>query len=345
MKEPSLKGLATGIGSLPLVDAEKAVDLVLKYLPEIPFWPQLPKKDPREGMTTQFSQNLPLLKLTSEGLVFNPENKEKQLELFYERIISSDTDYFGLSPEYASGFWEFYKRLKKIDLSGIKFIKCHITGPFTFAASLTDENGSSWMNDPVLFEVVQKGLLLKAKWQIDKLKEFKKPLILFLDEPYLGCFGSAYTPLNREQVVCALEDFSISLKEDGLKIGIHCCGNTDWSIFTETKGIDIINFDAFGFAEKVFLYAPQLKEFFKRGGLLCWGIIPTQDFDSETDVEFLFSHLQKGIEILTKKGLDIAVIKEQMLLSPSCGLGTLSAEKAEGILTTLKQLSYKVNAL
>ena len=51
----NLKGLATGIGSLPLTNVQATLDLILRYLPVAPFWPQLPKCDQREGMLAQFS--------------------------------------------------------------------------------------------------------------------------------------------------------------------------------------------------------------------------------------------------------------------------------------------------
>ncbi|MCM8789956.1 MAG: hypothetical protein NC916_02940, partial [Candidatus Omnitrophica bacterium] len=82
----NLKGLATGIGSLPHKDADEALDLIFKYFPAIPFWPQLPNRDIREGMVAQFSENLPCLKITSHGLTYEPQNKEREWEDFYEKI-------------------------------------------------------------------------------------------------------------------------------------------------------------------------------------------------------------------------------------------------------------------
>jgi preprotein translocase subunit SecD len=38
-------------------DADEALDLIFKYVPDIPFWPQLPRRDVREGMVAQFSEN------------------------------------------------------------------------------------------------------------------------------------------------------------------------------------------------------------------------------------------------------------------------------------------------
>ncbi|MBF8251580.1 MAG: methionine synthase [Deltaproteobacteria bacterium] len=54
--------LATGIGSLPVLDPEEAVSLVLEYLPEIPIWPQLPQRGPVEGMVWQYSEGMPRIR-------------------------------------------------------------------------------------------------------------------------------------------------------------------------------------------------------------------------------------------------------------------------------------------
>ena len=44
----------------------------------------------------------------------------------------------------------------------------------------------------------------------------------------------------------------------GLK-GVHCCGNTDWSILLKTK-MDILNFDAYAYAQSVALYPDEIKK-------------------------------------------------------------------------------------
>ena len=89
-----IKGLATGIGSLPYKDYSEALDLVFQYCPEIPFWPQLPKKDVREGMMAQFSQNLPCLKVSADGVYFDCRARDEELETFYEQIRDNQPAYF-----------------------------------------------------------------------------------------------------------------------------------------------------------------------------------------------------------------------------------------------------------
>jgi methionine synthase II (cobalamin-independent) len=338
----TLKGLATGIGSMPQKDADAALDLIFKYLPNIPFWPQLPKRDVREGMVAQFAEKFPCIKVTNDGILFDARAVDKELEIFYERIIAGDADYFRIRRDFALGLYSFYERLKKADLKQIDFIKCQLTGPFTFAASINDNKGAALLHDEVLMQAILKGLTMKALWQINLFKEFDKKIILFIDEPYLGCFGSAYTPINREQVIKGLTELANALKSEDVLLGVHCCGNTDWSIFTDVETIDIISFDAFDFSERLILYADNLKGFFKRGGLLCWGIVPTQKFTDKMNKNLLIKKMESGIGALEKKGLERNLLLNNLLVSPSCGLATLDTDKSEKIFRLLQGISSDI---
>ena len=335
----NLKGLATGVGSLPLVDAQKAVELIFRCVPEARFWPQLPKIDLRESMITQFSENLPGLKVDASGLHFAARDKEKALESIYEKFIAVDLDYFKISPEFSRGLHAFYERLNNANLSGMEFIKCQVTGPFTFCAGINDLDGNSILNDKVFMQAMIKGLSMKALWQLDLFKKFGKRIIMFFDEPYLSAVGSAYTPVNRNDVIDVFSELTDSLRSQGCLIGIHCCGNTDWSMLTDAEGIDIINLDAFNFQERFVLYADNLNSFLNKGGIICWGIIPTQDFNTSQTPEVLAQKIKSGLDILVKKGIDRNLLLERLMISPACGLGALDTQKAEGILNLLNQTS------
>jgi len=334
-----LKGLATGVGSLPFQDAQKAVDLIFRYFPCAPFWPQLPKRDMREGMIAQFSENLPGLKFDGQTLRFIAQDKEKELELFYERFIAQDLAYFQISPSFAKGLYAFYQRVKDADLSGVKFIKCQVTGPFTFCSGINDRSGNSILYDKVLMQAMATGLSMKALWQLDLFKRFGKKMIMFFDEPYLSCVGSAYTPVNRNEVIGVFSELADRIKVKGCLVGIHCCGNTDWSMLMDADCIDIINFDAFDFQERFVLYADNLNSFLKKGGIICWGIVPTQGYSASLRPEELSQKIKTGIDILVKKGIDRQLLLERLMISPACGLGTLDEQKVEGILSLLSQTS------
>lgn len=341
---PELNGLATAIGSLPHKDADTALDLVFKYTPQAPFWPQLPKRDIREGMIAQFTENFSCISPAhpdslSSGVYLRNENG---LEAFYEKIINQDVEYFRITRDYAAGLYAFKERLNSQPdlLKEIRYIKCHVTGPFTFGASLKDENNRAYLHDSVFMQAFIKGLAMKAAWQVKFFSEFGKGIILFIDEPFLGCFGSAYTPLTRENAVSVLQEFTGSIKQAGnVMLGVHCCGNTDWSIFTEVEGIGIINFDAFNFQDRLLLYAGDINKFLKRGGIICWGIVPTQEFNNSEPAGLLAGKILEAIEILAKKGVDKGLLLKNMLISPACGLGSLDSKKADKILERLSETS------
>ena len=123
-------------------------------------------------------------------------------------------------------------------------------------------------------------------------------------------------------------------------IGIHCCGNTDWSMIIET-GVDIINFDAFGYMDYFLLYPKEIVRFLKGGGVIAWGIVPTTNFTGEESVEILYSKLEQGINRLYEWGLDSMTVFENSMLTPACGMGTMEQDFADRALDLLSMLSKK----
>lgn len=333
-----INGLATGIGSLPHKQVQPALDLIFKYTPRIPFWPQLPQRDARERMVIQSSEGLPCLRLQGKDLVFDSSDQESELARFYEHVICADSEYFKISPDFAAGLWQFHRRLGQENLQEVEFIKAQICGPFTFAASINDASGKPLLHDAVFLQAVIEGLALKARWQIGLFKKFAKPIILFFDEPYLSGFGSAFTALERNELIKGLSQFCANIKASPALLGVHCCGNTDWSIFTDTPGIDIISFDAYNFLERILLYADNLGAFFRRGGMLAWGMVPTGDFSSKINTRDLASRLDQALKLLINKGIEEKLLRNRLLLTPSCGLGTLTDGKAEPIFKCLDEL-------
>ena len=321
----------TGIGSIPYIDPKKSVHLVLKYFKQIPFWPQLPQKCFLEGMGTQFSEGLPGLVIDPEQNIFHIDTASGQLDKetarFYEKYLAGDLDAFAISPDYASGFHELVSQIKSKKLKPL-YIKGQITGPLTFGALVTDKDGQAMMHHPLLSDVLIKNLIMKARWQIKKFTELGLKSIIFLDEPYLMGYGSAFIPLSRETVISQLTEVIDAIHKDGALVGIHCCGNTDWAMIMETP-IDILNFDAYGFTDKLALYADKVNEYINRGGVIAWGIVPSIMLDGLPSVKELSAILDKGLAELVKRGVDKERLMNQSILTPSCGLGGLQDAQAE----------------
>jgi methionine synthase II (cobalamin-independent) len=142
-------------------------------------------------------------------------------------------------------------------------------------------------------------------------------------------------------VVAFLEEVFQGIR--GLK-GIHCCGNTDWSVLLSTS-VDILSLDAYNYGESITLYPAEVKRFLKRGGIIAWGIVPnTEQALAEETVNSLLHRLREIMESLCHKGIDYDMLWEQCLVTPSCGLGALSPEGAAKALQLLAALSQKSRA-
>jgi methionine synthase II (cobalamin-independent) len=336
--------IATGIGSLPIVDADSAAALSLRYLAEAPIWPQLPQRDFREHMDVQYSESLPgLVTDETKRRVFFDSSKDltPELEKFFERYLEKDYAFFRISEQYAPGFYSLKRALRKGVPSQARYIKGHITGPLTAGISYKDETGKDIVHNDVLFDAVVKGLAMKAAWQIGELKQFGKPIIIFIDEPAMETLGSAFSAVSAETVSEKLNEIIDTIHEQGGIAGIHCCGNADWPMIFNTK-TDIVNFDAFGYMEKVMLYPGDIKKFLNRGAALAWGVVPTGAFTGEETADQLIAKLDAGMQRLEQEGLDRKTILRQCLITPSCGMGSLTPDKAEAILKLLRDVSDRM---
>jgi methionine synthase II (cobalamin-independent) len=185
-----------------------------------------------------------------------------------------------------------------------------------------------------------KALAMNARWQVRRMRGRAPRTILFIDEPSLSTFGSAYVNLTRERAVTAIDEVVSAAREEGALVGIHCCGNTDWSLLAET-GADIINFDAHAFFEGFALYPRELSAFLARGGSVAFGVVPSAQAAARETADSLAALLQGELERLEESGVDRGLLERRMLITPSCGLSSLSVELAEGVLALAREVSSR----
>ena len=328
-----LSGLPTAIGSLPHTDPWKACSLVAKYLPEIPFWPQLPKRSFLENMYAQYSEGFPGLVIDQDRIYVNlSKGFEKPLEKLYAVYIENNIEAFAIDKLYAAGLYEFIDHRPEHPSA----VKGQITGPITWGMTVTDENRRPVLYDETAADAVVKHLNMKARWQENQLQKLSDNTIVFFDEPYMSSIGSAFVSIQRERLIELLEGAFNGIK--GLK-GIHCCGNTDWSIILATS-VDIISFDAYTYSHTIALYPDAVRAFIESGGILSWGIVPHEEktINNET-IARLLDRLTDGMAGLERKGINRSKIIKQSLLTPACGLGSISEEAAEQVLNLLSELS------
>ena len=345
------KFLATAIGSMPFDDAEYAVDVSLKNLPDAPIWPQLPKFGMNEQMEVQYSEGMPCAVIDREKkrMFFNTaDDYSEAFAVFYEAYMAvaeggDDLSGMAITPEFSRGIYALEKRLKA---EGKKrpVVKVQTTGPCSFALTIVDENKRAIYYNEEFLDVIVKALALKCRWQIRKFAPYAERIICFIDEPILSAFGSStYVSVKRDDVVARINEVVEAVHAEGALAGVHCCGNTEWSILIDA-GVDIVNFDAFGFGETIAMYSDSVKAHLERGGMLAWGVVPTSVAIREQTVDTLVAKLDAVMKHLASKGIDPQLIARQAIITPSCGTGSLDPADALKVFETLCALSAKMKA-
>jgi hypothetical protein len=323
----------TGVGSLPHSDPSEACKVIFECV-EIPFWPQLPHRSFLELMVLQYSEGFPFIRIEGENIRLR-DRDEQSITSFYEAIDSEEG--FPISEEYAAGLYTFIDILKKKKYK-FKAIKGHITGPLTFTLSIIDDKKRPIYFDEEMRQLALELLKGKAKWQIKTLNPYADDVLIFIDEPVLSAIGtSTYIGVDNSEVLRLLSELVAYIKSSGGITGIHCCSKADWSLVLST-GLDVLNFDAYFFCDSITLYPDEIRAFIDNGGIIAWGIVPTTDIIRKLTLQDLIGQLESGLTSLERLDISKEKLRRQVLLTPSCGTGSMELNDALRVFSLLKDL-------
>jgi len=347
--------LATTIGSLPHTDIAVGTELIFESTPEIPAWPQFPRRIFQENMMVQFTEGMPCLVQDGDHIYFNTKAKDftDQLTEFFTQYLAATEDgdpaalnHFAISAQYAAGFTQFIARLQEQTILRVA-LKGQVTGPFTLGTNLLDQDDRCAYYDEQLRDIIVKTVALKAMWQIDRLSSFAQQIIILIDEPSLLNFGSQmFLTVSREDIIGDLNEVAAVIHTQGGLAGVHCEANTDWSLLMESD-LDILVFDAYEHMQAITLYPGDLRIFLERGGSLGWGIVPTLDREAAATetLTSLMARFDDGMEQLVHKGFARDLLLRRALITPSCGTGGVLTEPlAERVLYLLSQMSLNLRS-
>ncbi len=334
--------LTTAMGVMPHTDVDKALNIALSL--DIPYWPQLPNYSYYEDMYVQASENFP-------GIILDLERRTVKFstEKFYEELDNAmsnweNDDFFDVSEKYSV----VYHKFLSLDLSKYIAIRGQMEGPISFGFYVKDENDRPILfNDeirPFMFEFMAK----RVNVQLKRLKEKNKNAFMFIDEPGLQFLFSA---LSGYSDVFAKQDIENLFAMIERPRGIHLCGNPDWD-FLFGFDMDIASIDIHTNQKVIPLYGNSIKNYIERGGIIVWGVVPTnyEPFKNE-NLDSLKELLRKIWDIVIKAGVDREQLLAQSLLSPAtcCLINKDKDKTVNEAFEVLKRLSnelreeYKLN--
>ena len=340
--------LATGVGSLPQTNGEDALDLIWKSVPLAPHWPQLPRLGAESSFVGQY-----LNALIETGVIADVENPKFQVEatdwaermtvfytLYFEAIEGDQQalERFGFSSKGGEGFEVFCRNLERYGTRDAVILKGQLSGSLTLGMQITEKSRRSSYYDDNLRDMLVKNLALHAEWQTKRLKQFGLPVLMMIDDPGLYAFGAAtHVTITREQLIEELNVIVEGILRQGGIAGVHVCAGMDWTLLFDSK-VQVVNFDAYDYMQSMMASAEPLNRFLTRGGILSWGIVPTNPIAWEETAQSLKTRLENNIEELVKRGVDESLLRQQSMLTPSCGTGTLPQEMAEHVYGLLEAL-------
>ncbi len=329
--------LTTAMAVMPHKDVDRALKVALSM--DVPFWPQLPHYNYYEDMYVQASEHFPgiLLDMEKRTLRFS---MEKFISEFEEAMAHFDEpEYFDISDTYSV----VYNRFLELDLSDRPAIRGQLEGPISFGFNVVDEN-----DRPILFDDTVRPFMLefmakRVNIQLTRLKKRNPNAFMFVDEPGLQFLFSAMAGYGDVAARSDMETFFSMIERPR---GVHLCGNPDWD-FLLGQDLDILSMDVYSNGEVFASYAPSIRKFLDRGGIIVWGIVPTnfEPFEEENIVS-LENRLEEIWSVLGKNGIDLEFLLSRSMLSPAtCCLVNPDGEKTvEEAFKMIKQLSERLRA-
>ena len=335
MNVPATAFPVTGLGSIPLVEAATALELVLDHFPEIPFWPQLSHRGPWEDILLQFTAGLPGIRVnpkTRTAAVAADIDRPTELTGYYQAVLDHDLDRFALTQQTAPGFFALLDVIRR-GRPGLERAKGQVVGPVLFCQGVKDAAGRPVIHDEELRTVYAEALGLAGAWQAGELikagPDLGRPLIM-IDDPGFYMLGSAYLPLETQAAVDMLNLTAGPIRRAGALVGVHCCANTDWSALLGSE-VDLISFDAADFGDEFVIYGQATAGFIERGGRLAWGAVPTKNFQGDETAAGLSDRLLDLMNRLVGQGVDPVRLIDQSWITPACGCGGLTVDQTVAI--------------
>jgi hypothetical protein len=148
---------------------------------------------------------------------------------------------------------------------------------------------------------------------------------MFIDEPGLQFLFSALSGYDSAAARTDMEEFLSMIERPR---GIHLCGNPDWD-FLLNQDMDILSLDVYLNGDIFTHYAGSIKRFLDNGGVIVWGLVPTnfEPFETENETS-LTDRLEEIWSILDSKGIDKDYLLSRSLISPAtCCLVNPDGEK------------------
>ncbi|WP_129628350.1 hypothetical protein [Candidatus Oscillochloris fontis] len=314
-------------GGLPHANAQDALALVAATTPDIPAWPALYGRSFRERPLAQAAAGFPGVTIDPayERISVDHAAAEIGLDRLGLAYLRAEPGSGALPTDYAAGLGELLRLLGHGHQA--RALKGEAIGPVSLALQLTDEDDRPLAYDQPLRESLLHHLALRVAWYYEQLSTYVNHVIICLDEPFLDALDLPLCPLARDEGIEMLARLLADMP--GCR-GLAVNGEVDWAELLNLP-VDLVLFDAYEHGAGLIHAASTVANFIERGGLLGWGIVPTDPTALIHEQADLLAHrFDRTVDYLAAaSGLDRRRILDAALITSNQSLATLSVDAAQ----------------
>lgn len=315
-----------GMGSVPFEEGVNACEEIFESW-DLPFWPQYPRRSPRENFVFQFLSFLPGLRVAEEKASLDKAEYLHQSKEYQERLnrAFSEKSFLPFEPPqgWALGFSQMKVLFERGAFPEKRVVKLQITGPGTAWNSFFSRQALSETHP--IYQEVSRTLTAAGLAQIERVYSYGRRSVIVIDEPM---------PAKN---LSGLEAMVTAFRNRGALVGLHVCSSATWEGF-ERLGLELFHFDLAAHTELSATNRAFLQKFLKRKNWVAWGVVstsrakelPTEDFSG-----FLLDYLKE----LSDGELTVEEILKRSLIAPACGTGTLTPAGDRAICQSLQVTS------
>ncbi|MFC1872447.1 hypothetical protein ACFLYV_01830 [Chloroflexota bacterium] len=312
----------TAMSILPHRDIETAMKLVLSL--DVPFWPQLPNIDFYSDMYVQAMYDFPGVNIdfAEEQILFNTSGFTDQLGEYSGKMQANAE--MPLEGQYGQLLNAFLEQ----DLANYPAIHGQMAGPINLGFRVNDENGRPLVYDDGIRSLLYDFVARKYATQLKQLRKKNQNAFVWMDEPGMIWVFSGLSGYN--DIIARQEYGEFLAGMDGLK-ALHLCTNINLP-YLLSLGIKMLSFDAYQLEIMPKDYTKSIAEFLRAGGILSWGIVPTEPLGIEKETPGSLAQRLVGYWEVITANTDLAAedIARGALLAPAkCCVKSLEFANAE----------------
>lgn len=313
-------GVVSGVGTLPHLDTRAALDFVQRWCPELPHVPSLPHLEPTQAPIPQAALGVRGVTVHDDGRL--SVDRRRLDPLAHPRFDDGHRAFAALR-----AFAERYAGFEGV-------VKWQTVGPVSLADALVRAGAP----DPLAFDVAVRAVRARMRSIRDLLAEAmpEAQQLAVIDEPRFSSTVAEHAALPLDGAIDVVSGALAAVERD-VVTGVHCCTGGDWPAVL-AAGPALVSLPA---TREVVDGAGQLARFLDGGGVVAWGVVPTNQPVGASSA--LWWKLLSGLWCdLVTAGCDPVRLRTQSVITPTCGLGRHDEAQAGHLMALVAEVASRV---